>query len=404
MSNFELISSISKKTSSKIVFLVVDGLGGLIHHDIGMTELEAASTPNLDRLARTGTTGLTIPVEHGVTPGSGPGHLALFGYDPFKYQIGRGILEALGLEMQVGQNSIAGRGNYCLLDAEGKITDRRAGRLSTEQNLELTETLSNINIDGTTIDIKAGKEHRAAIVFNPTNDAKFSDQITDSDPQQTNVFPNQVKAITKNASETASIIQSFLEQANTILRESSEANGIILRGFSSKPKIPLMKKIYKLNPVCIASYPMYKGLSQMLGMSVAPTGDTFADQLDTLEDQWENHDFFFVHYKPTDSAGEDGNFTEKVNALESLDQELPKILQLDPDVLVVAGDHSTPSVMAGHSWHPVPFVISSAMNQNGETEKFTEREAKKGALGTIQATDLMPLALAHSGKLEKFGA
>ena len=183
-------------------------------------------------------------MEHGVTPGSGPGHLALFGYDPFKYQIGRGILEALGLEMQVGQNSIAGRGNYCLLDAEGKITDRRAGRLSTEQNLELTETLSNINIDGATIDIKAGKEHRAAIVFNPTNDAKFRDQITDSDPLQTDVFPNQVKAIPKNASETASIIQSFLEQANTILRESSEANGIILRGFSSKPKIPLMKKIY----------------------------------------------------------------------------------------------------------------------------------------------------------------
>lgn len=404
MANFELISSIARQTSSKIVFLVVDGLGGLRHDEIGMTELEAASTPNLDRLARTGTTGLTIPVEHGVTPGSGPGHLALFGYDPFEHQIGRGILEALGLEMRVGANSIAGRGNYCLLDPDGKIIDRRAGRLSTEQNLKLTENLSKIEVDGAKITIKAGKEHRVAIVFDPIEGSKFSDKINDSDPQKTNVPPNKVKAATKNAAQTASVIQDFLEKAGEVLEGSPEANGIILRGFSSKPKIPQMKKIYKLNPVCIASYPMYRGLSQMLGMKIIPTGDTISDQLVTLKDNWDNHDFFFVHYKPTDAAGEDGNFTEKVSALENLDKEIPTILGLDPDVLVIAGDHSTPSVLAGHSWHPVPFVIRSSTSESGQTEKFTEREARKGALGTIQATDLMALALAHSGKLDKFGA
>ena len=404
MASFELISSITRQTTSKIVFLVVDGLGGLRHDEIGMTELEAASTPHLDRLARTGTTGMTIPVEHGVTPGSGPGHLALFGYDPFEYQIGRGILEALGLEMQVGPNSIAGRGNYCLLDQNGRIIDRRAGRLSTEQNVALTKRLSEIEVEGAKINIKAGKEHRVAIVFDPIDGSKFSDQINDSDPQKTNVSPNTVKATTKNATQTASVIQNFLEKAGEFLKMSPEANGIILRGFSSKPKIPQMKKIYKLNPACIASYPMYRGLSQMLGMEIIPTGDTINDQLITLENNWDNHDFFFFHYKPTDSAGEDGNFTEKVNALENLDKEIPRILRLEPDVLVIAGDHSTPSVLAGHSWHPVPFVIRSSTSESGQTEKFTEREARKGALGTIQATDLMALTLAHSGKLDKFGA
>lgn len=402
--NLEIIRQISTKTNTKILFLVIDGLGGLRHPDVGMSELEAAKIPNLDRLARTGTTGLTIPVAPGITPGSGPGHLALFGYDPIQFQIGRGILEAIGLGMRIPPGGIAGRGNFCSLDDNGKIIDRRAGRLKTEENQKLIKDLSSINLKKGSVQLQSGKEHRFALVFEPEPGSTFSENITDSDPQKTDILPNSVTPLTKDAAETADIVRDFLTKAQRILKNSESANGLLIRGFSDKPDLPSISDLYKLNSACIAAYPMYRGLAELLGMHIEQTGEDMESEIQTLKDIWDKHDFFFIHYKPTDGKGEDGDFPGKVKALEELDKLIPLLLDLDPDVMVIAGDHSTPSVLSGHSWHPVPFIIKSDISQSGDTEKFTEQESRKGALGTIKATDLMSIALAHAGKLNKFGA
>lgn len=404
MANFDLIRSLAQKTETKIVLLVVDGLGGLPHPEKGRSELEAAHTPNLDRLARGSQCGLSLPVAHGITPGSGPGHLALFGYDPLTYQIGRGILEALGLDMTVKQGDVAVRGNYSTLNEEGLITDRRAGRIATSLNQTLTAKLGQIPLDGATVTAGAGREHRFALTFQPTQGTVLSDAVADSDPQREGLPPREVAATAPEGEATARIVQDFLEKAHETLKDSHPANGLVLRGFSQTPDLPQMRDVYLLDPVAIASYPMYRGLSKLLGMDVVPTGETIEDEFATLRQTWDDHDFFFVHYKPTDSAGEDGDFDRKVQAIERLDQALPALLDMNPDVLVVAGDHSTPSALAGHSWHPVPLMIRSPWIRRGYTEAFTERECARGALGTIAATDVMPLALANARKLDKFGA
>ncbi len=405
MADFDLIKSLARTTDTKIVLLVMDGLGGIPHPRTLRTELEDAQTDNLDRLARASQTGLSIPVARGITPGSGPGHLSLFGYDPIKYLIGRGILEALGLEMDVRDGDVAARGNYCTLGDDGTITDRRAGRISTDVNRELTARLSEISLDGAQPIIDPGREHRIAMLFRPEDGGpELSDALTDSDPQREGLAPLKVRAAEPGAENTAAIINTFLEAAERALADSRPANGIVLRGFSKTPDLPQMSDVYALNPAAIAAYPMYRGLAKLVGMNVVKTGETIDDEFQTARDLWNDHDFFFIHYKYTDSAGEDGDYDAKVAAIERLDRALPALLDLEPDVLVVAGDHSTPTAMAAHSWHPVPVMIRAPHIAAGFADSFTERECAKGMLGTMAATDIMPLALANAGKLDKFGA
>ncbi len=405
MTDFDLIKSLARKTDTKIVLLVMDGLGGIPHPKTLRTELEDAETDNLDRLARASQTGMSIPVAHGITPGSGPGHLALFGYDPIKYLIGRGILEALGLDMDVRDGDIAARGNFCTLGDDGTITDRRAGRISTDINRELVERLNTISIDGAQPITASGREHRFALLFRPEDGGpQLSDALTDSDPQREGLAPLTVTPTEPWAENTSGIINTFLEKAASTIADRHPANGLVLRGFSTIPDLPQMEDVYGLTPAAVAAYPMYRGLAKLVGMNVVQTGDTIEQQIETVRECWDSHDFFFLHYKYTDSAGEDGDYDAKVAAIERLDHALPALLDLDPDVLVVAGDHSTPSAMAAHSWHPVPVMIRSRLITAGFAEAFTERECAKGMLGTMAATDIMPLALANAGKLDKFGA
>ena len=409
MADFDLIKPLLRQTDSKIVLLVMDGLGGLPHPDTGRSELEVAKTPHLDRLARRSLCGLSLPVAHGITPGSGPGHLALFGYDPRQFLMGRGILEALGLDMVVRPGDIAARGNYVTLDETGVIVDRRAGRLATRANRDLTARLQEIPLELADVSLGAGREHRLAAVFRAKDDSGafadgLSEALTDSDPQREGVPPGRVVASVPEAEPTAEVVREFLEKAGQALAGAPPANGLVLRGFSRMPSLPQMNDVYGLAPAAIAAYPMYRGLAKLVGMDVLTTGETIEDEFATVRDAWSTHDFFFVHYKATDTAGEDGDFNRKVQALERIDRALPALLDLKPDVLIVAGDHSTPSSMAGHSWHPVPLMVHSQWGPHGDSEGFSERECARGLLGTIPAADIMTIALANAGKLDKYGA
>lgn len=380
--------------------LVADGLGGAPHPDTRKSELESARIPNLNALAQRSACGLTIPVLPGVTPGSGPGHLALFGYDPLRYFIGRGVLEALGIDVTLREGEVAARGNFCTVDAAGLVTDRRAGRIPTEESALLVKRLNDIKVPGVEHSVYPVKDHRFVLVLRGD---RLDDRLTETDPQRTGVAPLPVQALDPAARTTAHAANEFIRQARDILHAESRANMVLLRGFSRLPHLPPMGAAYKLRPAAIAAYPMYRGLARCIGMTVLPTGSTFADEVSTLEAHFAEHDFFYVHYKPTDAAGEDGNFDGKVKALEALDAFVPRILSLKPDVLVIAGDHATPSLVAAHSWHPVPFLLHSRFTLGEGVEGFNERACARGSLGTFQAVHIMSMALSHAGKLTKFG-
>jgi 2,3-bisphosphoglycerate-independent phosphoglycerate mutase len=401
MNNLELIKEISRPSAEKIVLLVIDGLGGLPDPKTGKTELETARLPNLDALAGRGICGLSDPVAPGITPGSGPGHLALFGYDPVTCNIGRGALEAVGIDIELKAGDVAARGNFCTIDEKGIITDRRAGRISTEKSAELCKLLDGKSIDGVDINVYPVREHRFVVVFRGDN---LDTHITESDPSQTGVKPNEIKAEHTTARGTAGIVNKFVAQAKEILAGHHPANMILLRGFAKKPQLPAMQEIYKLNPLAIAVYPMYRGLARLVGMDVARTGTTLEDEMKTLRDNYQKYDFFFLHVKWTDTAGEDGDFARKVKVLEQIDAALPGLTGLEPDVLVVTGDHSTPAVLGGHSWHPVPVLLCSRYCRTDSVKEFSEAAFIAGGLGRIAATGIMPLAMANALKLTKFGA
>lgn len=397
----EIIKSLSISTPSRIVLLVMDGIGGL---SLGNgTALEVARTPCLDSLAAEGTLGLTDPVSPGITPGSGPAHIALFGYDPLKYQIGRGILEATGINMKLESSDVASRGNFAAMDGNALIIDRRAGRITTEENRRLVRMLSDeiSEIDGVKVIIQSVKEHRFVVVFRGEN---LNGNIADTDPQEVGVKSFDPRALDPAANQTAEIVKKFIEQANKILRRESPANTMLLRGFSKLPDIPSMGTLYHLNPAAIASYPMYRGLAGLVGMDILDVGDTIEEEFQILSENWNNYDFFFIHIKKTDSYGEDGNFSKKVGVIEEVDRFIPKLLELKPDVVAVTGDHSTPCLMKGHSWHPNPLLLRSPYVRLDDTTHFTEAECIRGGLGRLPAVDLMPLLLANALKLDKFGA
>jgi 2,3-bisphosphoglycerate-independent phosphoglycerate mutase len=401
MIGFERMKRLSRPSASKIVLLIMDGVGGLPHPVTCKTELESVSKPNLDNLARDSICGLIDPVGPGITPGSAPGHLAIFGYDPVKYEIGRGVLEALGIDIELGPQDIAARGNFCAIDERGIITDRRAGRLATEKNIELCRSLSNIRVEGADISVLPVKEHRFVVVLRGEG---LSPELSDSDPQRAGLAPKKIQALSVQAEKTAEIANEFVLQASRIMKGERAANMILLRGFSRRPDIPSLPEIYKLKPAAIAAYPMYRGLARLVGMQVLPRDENMTQQLDTVRRYYADHDFFFIHFKKTDAYGEDGDFQAKIQAIEELDDALPSLLGLDPDVLIVTGDHSTPATLAQHSWHPIPFMLKSKWCRPDDVVQFSERACLSGGMGRFPATEIMPLAMANALKLDKFGA
>ncbi len=396
----KIVKELSIETNSKIILLVIDGLGGLPMK--GKTELEAAHTPNLDSLAAESTCGLTDPVFMGITPGSGPAHLSLFGYDPTKYILGRGILEALGVGVSVGKNDLVARGNFATLK-DDLIVDRRAGRIPTSDNEKLCQRLNSFlkTKDGTKITLYPGKEHRFVVKFSGKG---LSDALTDADPQKENKHRVYTQPLSQEASKAVETVNTFLDEVTEFLKNSPKANTILLRGFSKFPSLPTMEELYKLRPAAIANYPMYKGLAKLVGMKIINVGQEMNDLFNALEKNYNNYNFFYVHVKKTDSAGEDGNFLAKKKAIEETDKFIPRLLALQPEVLVVTSDHSTPSLLKSHSWHPNPFILHSRTAQTDKTTLFSEKECSMGYLGRFQAVYTMPLMLAHAGKLKKYGA
>ncbi len=401
MDNLELIRGIARSSSSRIVLLVIDGLGGLPKPGTGKTELATANTPHLDQLAARGICGLIDPVSPGITPGSGPGHLALFGYDPVSFNIGRGVLEAMGIGFDMQPGDVAARGNFCTVDDTGLVTDRRAGRISTEKGAKLCQLLDGLTIDGVKLFVRPVREHRFVVVFRGEG---LSPDINDSDPQQVGVAPRVITALRPEADRMAGIASQFIARAKTILAEHHPANMVLLRGFSRHPQLPTMGEIYKLKPAAIASYPMYRGLAKLVGMEVLETGASIKDEFATLKQHYTDYDFFFLHIKGTDAAGEDGDFNRKVRVIEEVDNTLNELISMEPDVIVVTGDHSTPALLKGHSWHPLPILLYSKWCRPDGVSEFSESACVLGGLGRFPATQIMPLAMANALKLTKFGA
>lgn len=396
-----LTRELHTKNDSKIVLLVGDGLGGLPQQPGGKTELETAATPNLDKLAKQGVLGGSIPVFPGISPGSGPGHLGLFGYDPVQYLIGRGALEATGIGFDLQDGDVAIRANFCTLDSSGNIVDRRASRIPTEESAPLAIKLREVSIPGIKIFVEPVKEHRFVIVLRGEG---LGGNVDDTDPQATGVPPFAPKANDAASAKTAEVCSEFVKQTRVLLKDQPKANGCTLRGIASKPSLPSYEEVYGLRAAAIAVYPMYKGLARLVGMDIVGDAKSLDDQMDLLKDCWNAYDFFFIHFKYTDSTGEDGNFEAKTKRTEELDACVPKIMDLGPDVFICTGDHSTPAMLASHSWHPVPTLLWAKNCRTDPCESFGEAECLRGGLGQFEAKYLMSLALANAGRLNKFGA
>jgi 2,3-bisphosphoglycerate-independent phosphoglycerate mutase len=402
MNQLELMQELSIKNDTKIVLLVIDGLGGVPIEPGGPTELEAAHTPNLDALAARASCGLSNPVSPGITPGSGPGHLSLFGYDPLQYEIGRGVLEALGIGFDLQPTDVAARGNFCTVDANGLITDRRAGRIPTEEGARRVELLRSIGLPGVKTFVEPVKEYRFVLVL---RGEELAGHIHDTDPQQTGVAPFRAIAYDPSAERTAELVNQWLSEAGQILANHAPANMLTLRGFAMDPNLPKFSDIYELRAGAVAVYPMYKGVSRLVGMDIIPVnGESPTDEFDTVRQHWNDYDFFFVHIKKTDSTGEDGNFEAKAHVIEMVDEALPAILDLEPDVLIVTGDHSTPALLKSHSWHALPILLSARTGRKDPVTTFGETACLGGSLGHIRHVDIMPLAMAHALRLNKYGA
>ena len=402
-----LYSELTLKPNAKLVLLVLDGLGDLATKEQNyLTPLEAASTPNLDALSKESAQGRMIPVAPGITPGSGPGHLGLFGYDPLEFQVGRGVIEALGLGVELKPGDVCARANFATLDSKGIVTDRRAGRIPTETCEKLCAMLSAKikKLGDTQVIIKAGKEHRFVVVFRGKG---LEGPLTDADPNREGfAIPTVKPRDPKNAKQKkmAKLIADFYKAALPIIAKEKPANGFLMRGIAHQPEIPQFEERYRLKAACLAVYPMYKGLAQLVGMTKIEGPQTIAEQFERYLTDYDKYDFFFIHYKYTDKAGEDGNFAAKQKAIEDLDAALPILLKKKPDVLAITGDHSTPCALKGHSWHPQPLLLHSAVSGWDKLERFTETGANSGSLGVFDAKFLIRLMQANAKMFDKFGA
>ena len=402
-----LYSELTLKTQAKLVLVVLDGLGDIATKEQNyLTPLEAATTPNLDQIAKNSAQGRIIPAAPGITPGSGPGHLGLFGYDPLEFQVGRGVIEALGLGLELQPGDVCARANFATVDAKGIVTDRRAGRIATEvcEKMVALLTAKIKKIGDTEIIIKAGKEHRFVVVFRGKG---LEGPLTDADPNREGfAIPSVKPRDPKNLKQAkmAKLIADFYKVALPILAREKPANAFLMRGIAHQPHIPLFEERYRLKPACLAVYPMYKGLAQLVGMVKIEGPQTIKEQFERYLAEYNNFDFFFIHYKYTDKYGEDGNFAAKKKAIEDFDAALPVLLKKKPDVLVVTGDHSTPCALHGHSWHPQPVMIHSATSGSDKLERFTETGANSGSLGIFPAKFLIRLMQANAKMFDKFGA
>ena len=399
----EFVDSLVVKNNTKIIFLIMDGLGGLPMGGREQTELEAANTPNLNVLARKSVCGLLDPIGYGISPGSGPAHFALFGYDPIKNNIGRGILEGAGIDFPMTERDLLIRINFATIDKSGIVIDRRAGRIDNETNRRICGKLQkNIrNISGVEVIFEPVREHRALLALRGDG---LREEIEETDPQKTGVPSLLPSALVPEAQETAVILQKLIAKAGKVLADETKANMLLLRGYSRHRRYPYISERFGLNALAIASYPMYRGIARLLGMVIGPQPSNIEEEITALQENYQKYDFFFVHIKPTDSRGEDGNFDAKVKVIEEVDSLIPLITGLNPDVLVVTGDHSTPAALASHSWHPLPVLLYSATCRPDRVEKFGERDCICGGLGRMPMVHLMGLALAHARRLEKFGA
>jgi len=398
--DFEFLQDLIVPAQTKIAMIIMDGLGGLPLEPGGKTELETAHTPNLDALAAQSALGLTVPVGPGITPGSGPGHLAIFGYDPIQYEIGRGALEALGVDFDLGPDDVAARGNFCSVDAAGLLTDRRAGRISTDVSKELAKVLRTINIDGAEFFVEPIKEHRFAFVMRGSG---LGDALTETDPWNTGVPALPVRALKPDSKKAARLVNQFVEQARTLLADRHPANMILLRGFAKYPTLPTYPELFGLRAAAIAVNGMYRGVAKLAGMKALNVGgDTIADEFAALERNWSDFDFFYLHVKKTDTASANGDFPRKVRVIEEVDALMPRLMALKPDVVIVSGDHSSPALLRSHSWHPVPTLLYSKYVRADGVAEFGERACARGSLGTLPAKDVMPIALANARRITKF--
>jgi 2,3-bisphosphoglycerate-independent phosphoglycerate mutase len=402
-----LYSELTLKTPAKLALVVMDGVGDIATREQGyLTPLEAANTPNLDTLSKDSAQGRMIPVAPGITPGSGPGHLGLFGYDPLEFEVGRGVIEALGLGLELRAGDIAARANFCTLDAKGIVTDRRAGRIDTAVCEQLCALLSQKikKVRDAQVIIKAGKGHRFVVLFRGKG---LEGPLTDADPHREGLAIPKVSAVnakSAKAKKAAKLIADFYKAALPLLAQKKPANGFLLRGIAHQPHIPTFQDRYGMRPACIAVYPMYKGLAQLVGMAKLEGPQTIAEQFERYLAEYDNYDYFFIHYKYTDMYGEDGNFAAKRKAIEELDAALPMLLRKRPDVLAITGDHSTPCALKGHSWHPQPVLIHSACSGSDKLDRFTETGANSGSLGVFAAKFLIRLMQANAKAFDKFGA
>ena len=399
--DLDLAVKLRQPAESKVVLCVMDGLGGFARAETERSELEQSDTPNLDRLTETSDVGLTTPVGMGITPGSGPGHLALFGYDPYRFDIGRGVLEAVGIDFELGPDDVAARGNFCTLDADGNISDRRAGRIASEKSAAIVERLRAIELDGAEVFVEPVREHRFVLVLRAPG---LGEDVTTTDPQREGVPPLAAQGADAASERTAALVNEFVARARELIADEEAANGLTLRGFATYPVLPQMEDIWGVRAAALAVYPMYRGLAKLAGMRALACPGGMEEQLAVARERWDEFDYFFIHYKKTDAAGEDGDFLRKVHALEEFDTHVPGLTGLGADVLMIAGDHSTPALMAAHSWHPVPFMLHSPFARGGSVQHFTERECLGGSLGIFPAVEAMPLAMAHAGRLQKYGA
>jgi len=397
----ELISELVQPAKSKIVLLVLDGLGGFRNAERG-SELFEAKTPNLDQLASDGSSGLHTVVGPGVTPGSGAGHLALFGYDPLVYRMGRGALCAAGLGFDLGPLDIAARLNFCTLDDDGNVSDRRAGRISTEVNQRLCDLITQkVDLgERAQLILQPEMDHRALLVLRAEG---LSPHVSDTDPQAVGLAPKTPIALAHEAEFTATLLHEMLGQIRTVLK-GEQGNFVLMRGFDTLRNLPRFPTVFRLRSLGIAVYPMYTGIARILGMEVAQGMKSWDEQLTNLESNWDGYDFFYIHDKKPDSAGEDGSFERKCAAIEEIDKSIPRLMDLNPDVICVTGDHCTPSFLKGHSWHPVPFLLRGPAVGVDTVTHFNEEEGRHGAFGHVMAKSLMPLMLASAGRLAKFGA
>lgn len=398
----KFLQRLVQPAETKIAMVIMDGLGGLPPEPGGQTELETARTPNLDALAARSALGLTIPVAPGITPGSGPGHLAIFGYDPIEYEVGRGVLEALGTGFDLRPDDVAARGNFCTIDDAGMLTDRRAGRIATEASRELAALLRTIRLDGVAFFVEPVKEHRFAFVMRGEG---LGDALTDTDPQKTGVPPLPVRALRPDSERGAWAANYFVQEARRLLAGKHPANMVLLRGFARYPSIPTYRDRFGLRAAAIAVNGMYRGVARLVGMTVLDVGGySVADEFSALERHWQDYDFFYLHVKQTDTAGESGDFWGKVRVMEEVDAQIPRLMALGPDVVIVSGDHSSPAVLRSHSWHPVPTLLYARTVRPDGIAEFGERACARGSLGVLPARDIMPIALASAGRVAKYGA